>query len=71
MSLRSLASFSEIIPVFKSVCFLGVATPFEWYLFVGLGAAFLLAGRSISKYIGIEQIEDEAGMDEVEAGEIP
>ena len=53
-----------------TMCFLGIATPFEWYLFVGLGAAFLLAGRSISKHIGIEQIEDEAGMEEVEAEEI-
>ena len=53
-----------------TMCFLGVFTPFEWYLFVGLGGAFLLAGRSISKHIGIEQIEDEVGMEEVEAEEI-
>ncbi|MCI9416462.1 MAG: flagellar biosynthesis protein FlhA [Eubacterium sp.] len=53
-----------------TMCFLGIVTPFEWYLFVGLGAAFIIAGRSISKSIDIEQIEEEGSMDEVEAEEI-
>lgn len=53
-----------------TMCFLGFATPFEWYLFVGLGAAFLVAGRSISRHIGIEQIEEETSMEETEAEEI-
>ena len=53
-----------------TMCFLGIATPFTWYLFAGLGAAFIVAGRSMSKSIGIEQIEEEAGMEETEAEEI-
>ena len=53
-----------------TMCFLGVATPFEWYVFVGLGAAFILAGSSIARSIGIEEIEEEVGMEETEAEEI-
>ncbi len=53
-----------------TMCFLGIATPFTWYIFVGLGAAFLVAGKSISKNIDIEQIEEEATMEETEAEEI-
>lgn len=53
-----------------TMCFLGLATPFEWYLFVGLGVAFLVTGRSISRHIGIEQIEEETSMEETEAEEI-
>ncbi|MBO5372498.1 MAG: flagellar biosynthesis protein FlhA [Lachnospiraceae bacterium] len=53
-----------------TMIFLGVTTPFEWYLFVGLGAAFILAGRNIAKNIGIEQIEEEASMEETEAEEV-
>ncbi len=52
------------------MCFLGLTTPFKWYLFMGLGTAFILAGKSISKSIGIEQIEEEATMEETEAEEI-
>jgi flagellar biosynthesis protein FlhA len=53
-----------------TMCFLGLTTPFKWYLFMGLGTAFILAGKSISKSIGIEQIEEEATMEETEAEEI-
>lgn len=53
-----------------TMCFLGLTTPFKWYLFVSLGAAFIVAGRSIAKNIGIEQIEEEATMEETEAEEI-
>ena len=53
-----------------TMCFLGIATPFEWYVFVGLGAAFIFTGLSISRHIGIEQIEEEASIDETEAEEI-
>ena len=53
-----------------TMCFLGIATPFTWYIFVGLGAAFLVAGKSISKNIDIEQIEEEVTMEETEAEEI-
>ncbi|MBO5302622.1 MAG: flagellar biosynthesis protein FlhA [Lachnospiraceae bacterium] len=53
-----------------TMVFLGVTTPFQWYLFVGLGAAFIIAGYSISKNLGIEQIEEEASMEETEAEEV-
>ncbi len=53
-----------------TMCFLGLTTPFKWYLFMGLGLAFILAGKSISKNIGIEQIEEETAMEETEAEEI-
>lgn len=53
-----------------TMCFLGIATPFKWYLFVGLGAAFLIAGKNIEKNIGMEQIEEEVSEEETEAEEI-
>ena len=53
-----------------TMCFLGIATPFEWYVFVGLGLVFIITGYSMSKHIGIEQIEDETMMEETEAEEI-
>lgn len=48
---------------------LGITTPFG-ITFVGFGLAFLIVGRNISKNIGIEQIEEEADMEETEAEEI-
>ena len=53
-----------------TLCFLGIATPFKWYLFVGFGAAFIVAGMNMSKSIGVEQIEEEASIEESEAEEI-
>ena len=53
-----------------TMCFLGIATPFEWYMFVGLGAAFIIAGKNIAKHIDIGQIEEESTMEETEAEEI-
>ncbi|MBC5713272.1 flagellar biosynthesis protein FlhA [Roseburia sp. BX1005] len=53
-----------------TMCFLGLTTPFKWYLFMGLGLAFIVAGRNISKNISIEQIEEETDMEETEAEEI-
>ena len=53
-----------------TMCFLGLTTPFKWYLFIGLGLAFIVAGRNISKNISIEQIEEETDMEETEAEEI-
>lgn len=48
---------------------LGITTPFG-ITFVVFGVAFLIVGRNISKNIGIEQIEEEADMEETEAEEI-
>lgn len=53
-----------------TMCFLGITTPFKWYLFLPLGFAFIIAGSSMSRSIGIEQIEEEVGMEETEAEEI-
>lgn len=52
--------------------FLGIVTPLrnEWWLFLGLGGAFIATGKSISKNIGIESIEDEATQAENDAEEI-
>ena len=53
-----------------TMCMLGIFTPFKWYLFVGIGGAFIIAGRSMAVNIGIEQIEEEVSMEETEAEEI-
>ena len=52
------------------IAFLGVATPLNPFLFLGLGAAFLIAGRNIDKNIGEESIEEEVQQAETEAEEI-
>ena len=53
-----------------TLAFLGVVTPLEWFLFVPMGVAFLVAGRMVDKSIGIESIEEEVTMAETEAEEI-
>ena len=52
--------------------FLGIVTPLrlEWWLFLGLGAVFIVTGRSISNNIGVESIEEEVHQAESEAEEI-
>ncbi len=50
--------------------FLGITTPLNVVLFVGLGAAFIITGRSMSKTIGEETIEEEVQQAETEAEEI-
>ena len=52
--------------------FLGIVTPLrlEWWLFLGLGAVFIVTGRSISNNIGVESIEEEVHQAENEAEEI-
>ena len=52
--------------------FLGIVTPLrnEWWLFLGLGGAFIATGKSISKNIGIESIEEEATQAENDTEEI-
>lgn len=53
-----------------ALAFLGVFTPLEWFLFVPLGGAFIVAGKMVEKNIGIESIEEEVSMAETEAEEI-
>ncbi len=50
--------------------FLGLATPLEWRMFVPLGIAFLVAGRSMETSLGVEAIEEEVDMAEEQAEEI-
>ena len=52
------------------VCFLGVFTPLNLFLCVGMGAIFLIAGINMNKTIEVERIEDETGVAESEAEEI-
>ncbi|MDD6194232.1 MAG: flagellar biosynthesis protein FlhA [Lachnospiraceae bacterium] len=53
-----------------TMIFLGIFTPLNVVLFGAFGAAFLIAGQSISKSIGEESIEEEVAAEESEAEEI-
>jgi flagellar biosynthesis protein FlhA len=50
--------------------FLGVVTPLNTFLFLAFGLTFIICGRSISKSIGEEHIEEEVQQQESEAEEI-
>lgn len=49
---------------------LGIFTPLYWFLFIALGLVFIITGRSMSKGIGEEAIEEEVQQAENEAEEI-
>ena len=49
---------------------LGIFTPLQWWLFVGLGVAFLIAARKLEQNIGEQAIESEVATPETEAEEI-
>lgn len=49
---------------------LGLVTPLQTWLFVGLGVLFVIASRSIGKEIAVEQIEEEVSQSETDAEEI-
>lgn len=53
-----------------AMIFLGVATTLNTILFGAFGATFIIAGRSISRTIGEESIEEEVAAEESEAEEI-
>lgn len=50
--------------------FFGIATPLNTLLFLAFGLVFILCGRSMSKSIGEETIEEEVQQQETEAEEI-
>ncbi len=50
--------------------FFGIATPLNTLLFLAFGLVFIICGRSISKSIGEETIEEEVQQQETEAEEI-
>lgn len=54
----------------SALIFLGIATPLNWYLFVGLGLVFIISGMQIKKSVEVGNIEDEVNEDEVDAEEI-
>lgn len=53
-----------------AMIFLGVATTLNTILFGAFGATFIIAGRSMSRTIGEESIEEEVAAEESEAEEI-
>ena len=50
--------------------FLGIFTPLQFVLFVGMGVLFIVAARMLEKNIGEESIENEVATTETEAEEI-
>ena len=53
-----------------SMCFLGIVTPLNTFIFLAYGAVFIAAGYSIRSKIGTKEIEDEVQADEEQAEEI-
>lgn len=53
-----------------AMIFLGLVTPLNPVLFGAFGAAFIITGRSMSKTIGEESIEEEVAAEESEAEEV-
>ncbi|MCI9173654.1 MAG: flagellar biosynthesis protein FlhA [Lachnospiraceae bacterium] len=69
--IRQLFGIPKVLYIVGAVLiFLGLATPLDWRLFVPLGVAFLIAGRSMETSLGIEAIEEEVDMAEEQAEEI-
>ena len=52
------------------LCLLGVVTPLNFFLFVGLGLAFIITGRVIDNTVKIEKKEEQVLEEENEAEEI-
>lgn len=49
---------------------LGILTPLNMILFVGLGGAFILAGLNMKRTMGIQAVEEEVNVEESQAEEI-
>ena len=50
--------------------FLGICTPLQWWLFIGMGVVFILGARKLEQNIGEQAIESEVATPETEAEEI-
>ena len=50
--------------------FLGIFTPLEWWLFIGVGVLFIMSARKLEQNIGEQAIESEVDTPETEAEEI-
>lgn len=59
-----------LIMVGAVISFLGIFTPLNPILCIGMGAIFLITGLNMNKNMSVEQIEEEAGAVESEAEEI-
>ena len=59
-----------LIMVGSVICFLGVFTPLNLLLCLGMGGIFLIAGINMNKTMDVERIEEETGVAESEAEEI-
>ena len=59
-----------LILVGTVLTFLGVFTPLNWVLCIGMGALFLVTGLNMNKSMSVEHIEEEAAASETEAEEI-
>ena len=69
--IRQLFGIPKVLYIVGAVLiFLGLATPLDWRLFLPLGIAFLVAGRSMDTSLGVEAIEEEVDMAEGQAAEI-
>jgi flagellar biosynthesis protein FlhA len=69
--IRQLFGIPRVLYIVGAVLiFLGIVTPLQWWLFVGLGLVFIMTGRSMSNVIGEETIEEEVAQAETEAEEI-
>ncbi|EOS21804.1 flagellar biosynthesis protein FlhA [Lachnospiraceae bacterium 3-1] len=69
--IRQLFGIPKVLYIVGSVLiFLGLATPLDWRMFLPLGIAFLVAGRSVDTSLGVEAIEEEVDMAEEQAEEI-
>lgn len=53
-----------------SMIILGAVTPLQWFIFFGYGGAFIAAGYTINKSLGVKEIEEEADEEEASAEEI-
>lgn len=59
-----------LIMVGSVICFLGVFTPLNVVLCLGMGAIFIVTGLNMNKSISVEKIEEEVSAAETEAEEI-
>ncbi len=69
--IKQLFGIPKVLYIVGTVmCFLGVVTPLDWRLFLPLGIAFVITGRSVDNHLVVEAIEEEVDAAEEEAEEI-
>ncbi len=69
--IKQLFGIPKVLYIVGTVmCFLGVVTPLDWRLFLPLGIAFVITGKSVDNHLEVEAIEEEVDAAEEEAEEI-